>query len=106
MRFGDYLPQSKLYFLLLFIFIVSACANNRKQPKKQDQIPKPQLELLTEDGKLLFDGETLNNWEITQFGTQGRVTVSDGCIELNYGDGCTGITYQNEFPKNNYQILL
>lgn len=54
----------------------------------------------------LFDGETLNGWEITPFGTQGPVQVSNGAIVLGMGDGCSGITWQNEFPKINYEVKL
>ena len=56
--------------------------------------------------KRLFDGETLANWEITNFGAQGEVYVSDGEIVLGMGDGCTGITWQESFPKINYELSL
>ena len=56
--------------------------------------------------KSLFDGQTLEGWEIPNFGTEGPVTVSDGAILLSAGDGCTGITYRGEFPKINYEVTL
>jgi len=58
------------------------------------------------DAKSLFDGETLTNWEITNFGPQGEVYVSDGEIVLGMGDGCTGITWKESFPKVNYELTL
>jgi hypothetical protein len=54
----------------------------------------------------LFDGETLTNWESTNFGPQGLVYVSDGEIVLRMGDGPTGITWTDSFPKENYEITL
>ena len=54
----------------------------------------------------LFDGETLANWEITNFGPQGQVYVSDGAIVLGMGDGPTGITWTDNFPKENYEVSL
>jgi hypothetical protein len=54
----------------------------------------------------LFDGETLANWESTNFGPQGQVYVSEGAIFLAMGDGPTGITWQDSFPKENYEISL
>ncbi len=54
----------------------------------------------------LFDGETLANWEITNFGPQGPVYVEDGAIVLRMGDGPTGITWQDSFPKENYEVSL
>ena len=57
-------------------------------------------------GRALFDGKTLNGWEIANFGTQGNVCVSDSSIILEMGDGCTGVTWKGKFPKINYQVSL
>jgi hypothetical protein len=54
----------------------------------------------------LFDGETLANWESSNFGPQGLVYVSDGAIVLRMGDGPTGITWADSFPKENYEVTL
>ncbi len=54
----------------------------------------------------LFNGHTLDGWEITNFGPQGPVSVRDSSIILNFGDGATGITWTKEFPVTNYEISL
>jgi hypothetical protein len=54
--------------------------------------------------KSLFDGKSLAGWKVPNFGTQGDVEVEDGQIILNYGDGCTGVTWTKEFPKWNYEV--
>ena len=54
----------------------------------------------------LFNGKTLDGWEITDFGTQGGVTVEKGTIVLGMGDGCTGITLKKDFPEINYEVTL
>jgi hypothetical protein len=54
----------------------------------------------------LFDGETLSGWESTRFGGEGWVRVRDGALFLFFGDSLTGITWQEDFPKNNYEISL
>lgn len=60
-----------------------------------------------QDGwRSLFNGYTLDGWEITNFGPQGPVLTRDSSIILNYGDGCTGVTWQEEFPTVNYEIKL
>lgn len=56
--------------------------------------------------KRLFDGKTLSNWKITDFGPQGEVYVSEGEIILGMGDGLTGITWNDSLPKVNYEISL
>ncbi len=58
------------------------------------------------DSSYLFDGKTLNGWEITNFGPQGPVYVSGGDIILGIGDGCTGITWKNQFPVIDYEVSL
>lgn len=91
--------------VLLLIFVLFAgCSGNKNQQNKQKIIKSPELEKV--DGTYLFDGESLKGWEITQFGPQGPVLVSDGKIILNYGDGCTGITWIKDFPKINYEVNL
>jgi len=56
--------------------------------------------------KPLFDGKTLKGWKITNFGGEGDVAVKDGQIIMEFGSSLTGITYEGEFPKTNYEISL
>ena len=91
---------SLLFVLILFI----ACSG--KKSKQEKQVNPEVIQLEDVDGIYLFDGNTLNGWEITQFGPQGPVDVYDGKIIMNYGDGCTGVTYTKEFPKVNYEVNL
>jgi len=94
----------KQIFLLLIIALFTHCTNYTKQTK-QEEIPYDNnLEQI--DINSIFDGETLSGWEITQFGTEGPVSVSDGKIVLGFGDGCTGITSTIDIPKMNYEITL
>ena len=56
--------------------------------------------------KPLFDGKTLAGWKITNFGGEGDVTVEDERILMEFGSSLTGITYDGEFPKTNYEVRL
>ncbi len=89
---------------LLVIFFVSGCSGNKN--KTEQKTSEITAELKQEDKNSMFDGNTLDGWKITEFGTEGPVYVSEGKIVLNYGDGCTGITWVNEFPKVNYEVTL
>ncbi|MBW6534811.1 MAG: DUF1080 domain-containing protein [Mariniphaga sp.] len=103
--------MSKLYpikignpaiFLIAVLFIFSGCGNSSvKKETKTTQTKSADPGWI-----LLFDGESLEGWEVTQFGTQGPVQVSDGNILLGMGDGCSGITWESEFPKMNYEVKL
>jgi Domain of Unknown Function (DUF1080) len=54
----------------------------------------------------LFDGQTLQGWQLTNFGGQGNVRVEDGTLILEMGSDLTGITWKREFPKMNYEVAL
>jgi hypothetical protein len=89
----------------MFLFLAFACSPDKKNKVEPGGI-KSETTSETVDQSALFDGKTLDGWQVTQFGPQGPVYVSDGKIVLNYGDGCTGITWQKEFPKVNYEVSL
>ncbi len=90
--------------IVLTGLILISCSGSTKRNKNiqsaHDQaFDKP-------DSTCLFNGETLDGWEITNFGPQGPVYVSGGSIILGMGDGCTGITWKKEFPEMNYKVTL
>ena len=43
-------------------------------------------------------------WKSTDYGGEGEVVFEDGVLTLKTGDPLTGVTYQKEFPKTNYEI--
>jgi len=61
-----------------------------------------------DDAQLLFDGKTLNGWNVTEFGGEGEVVVKDGQIILSMGQPLTGITWKagDKLPKDNFEITL
>jgi hypothetical protein len=59
-----------------------------------------------QDSKLLFDGKTLNHWEIIDYDGHGDVSVADSSIIIGKGDVITGIRWKDDFPKINYEVTL
>ena len=96
--------MKKLAYVLL-VLTVSACRPGVKKENQSETAPA-QVQETALDGISLFDGKTLDGWEITRFGTEGPVSVSDGNIVLAFGDGCTGVTWTNDFPRSNYEVTL
>ena len=98
------------YKLVLLLFFMSLINSNCKQKPATSSGAKEKVDSIINGeisgAKSLFDGETLANWEISNFGPQGEVYVSDGEIVLGMGDGCTGITWKDSFPKVNYELSL
>ncbi len=55
----------------------------------------------------LFDGKTLKNWKVPEFGGEGKVTVKDGHIIIGTGDPMSGITWEGgELPKVDYELTF
>lgn len=74
--------------------------------KKEHNPDQGEINGMSSDSTLIFNGKTLEGWEITNFGPQGPVYVSGGEIILGMGDGCTGITWKRDFPVRNYEVSL
>jgi len=88
-------------FLLLFTVSLPGCHNRQQRSvKAETEVLQPK------DSTYLFNGVTLDGWEITNFGTQGQVNISDDEIILGMGDGCTGITWKGDFPAADYEVTL
>ncbi len=92
----------KLFGAILVTALFLGGCNTQQQKNKSGS----NRQEVPEGWETLFNGETLNGWEVTQFGTQGPVSVSNGSIFLGMGDGCTGVTWKGKFPEMNYEISL
>ena len=57
------------------------------------------------EGKL-FDGKTLGHWRATDFAGRGEVTVKDGMIVIGMGHDMSGITWDGQVIRMNYEIQL
>lgn len=91
----------QLIVSILIIILLVSCSSGQNQGKKDE----PTF-VEAGDSSYIFNGRTLEGWEITNFGPQGPVYVSGGKIILGMGDGCTGITWKKEFPLTGYKVSL
>lgn len=94
--------------LLIGLTLLVSCGQTRSgNAVASDTVPaENKVSQAIKDTSLLFDGQTLEGWEITNFGPQGPVSVSGGNIMLGMGDGCTGVTWKGYFPVMNYEVSL
>ena len=102
--------------LLLIVGIVGACrdssapreSNEPNTPQATENHPQaaPEAATQTPAEMNLFDGKTLGDWAITDFGGQGKVHVKDGAIHLEQGNDMTGITWKGPLIRMNYEITL
>lgn len=89
--------------ILLAMFLFTCKSGNKSTETSDQQMILPQI---PEGSTALFDGNTLTNWEITNFGTEGPIRVSGGKIIIGMGEGCSGLTWTSEFPKVDYEVGL
>ncbi len=94
-----------LYTTLLLLGILTLGACRRSKPLASPNEPNASGEL-TQTETSLFDGETLGQWKITDFGGQGDVYVKDGVIFLEMGNDLTGVTWAGPLVRMNYEITL
>lgn len=59
-----------------------------------------------EGWKPLLEEKTLDGWEPTNFGGEGKVAIADHQLTLETGDPLTGVTYKRVFPTSNFEIEL
>jgi hypothetical protein len=91
--------------IISYLFLLVAVLTNCTSKPGESRSEKTKISGV-KDSNHLFDGKTLNGWEITNFGPQGPVYVSGDEIILGMGDGCTGITWKGDFPLVGYEVSL
>ncbi|MCX6256234.1 MAG: DUF1080 domain-containing protein [Bacteroidia bacterium] len=99
--FKNYPVVCPLAFLIAYLIFPISCSGGQNS-QKPGQATTNEMR----DTSLLFDGKSLDGWEITNFGPQGPVYISGDAIILGMGDGCTGITWGKGFPVINYIVTL
>ncbi len=99
--------------LVIALALVMLYMLERLSAEQDTGITDPELSVVGPDAepardgwRPLFNGHTLDGWEITNFGPQGPVNVRDSSIILNFGDGATGITWNRDFPVMDYELSL
>lgn len=91
----------KMALIILAASLLVYCSGTGRTSAKQENHV-----VSVKDSSYLFNGVSLDGWEITNFGPQGPVYVSGDEIILDMGDGCTGITWEKDFPEINYKVTL
>jgi len=105
--------------MLLVAAIAGACRKSGSPPKPNEPnkpAAAPATPAAPAQGKApsadvpaemsLFDGKTLGDWKITDFGGQGKVYVKDSAIYLEQGNDMTGVTWAGPLVRMNYEITL
>src|SRR5580658_3109831 len=82
---------------LCSLLLVSACAHQ----------VAPHNQRWSTNWTPLFDGRSLANWAVTDFGGHGGINAVSGQINIGMGAELSGITWTNgPLPKADYEISL
>ncbi len=75
---------------------------SQELPKTEPNVTKE----ITQTEISLFDGKSLGQWAVTDFGGQGDVYVKDGAIYMEMGNDMTGVNWTGPVVRMNYEITL
>jgi len=92
--------------LVVFLGLLAFISCRGRNTEKSNHNVADSVETGQTDSTYIFNGRSLEGWEITNCGPQGPVYVSGGEMILGIGDGCTGVTYTRSIPLMNYEITL
>lgn len=70
--------------------------------------PAPQEAATVKTDWVLFDGKSLDAWEVVDMGGSGEVSVEGGQMIINQGEMISGVVFKNvaELPLTHYEITL
>ena len=105
--------KKKLSVVISVMFLCNVSILTAQETKPADKpVEKPAANDTKDipadkDGwKPLLAEKSLDGWEATNFGGEGKVAVTDHQLTLDLGDPLTGITYKRVFPTSNFEIEL
>ncbi|HBJ36175.1 MAG TPA: DUF1080 domain-containing protein [Planctomycetaceae bacterium] len=83
-----------------------AAKNKDKNPTvKPTETPKP-AEANSEPKWTALDIRAEGSWVQSLFGGDGEMEIADGVISLGFGDPLTGVRWEGDFPRQQYEISL
>lgn len=93
-------------FKIAIFLLALACCHGCAQSPPPSAGPESKIDVAETES--LFDGKTLDGWELTSFGGEGDCYVEDGAIVLTAGDPVTAINLPEEYdlPTDNYEVLV
>jgi len=98
------MTRSSFFVFSSHLALTLACCLPLANAGDDDQAEQPEQTVKWRD---LFDGRTLADWKVTNFGGEGDVSVKDNQIHMDFGSSLTGITYTGKaLPRTNYEISL
>lgn len=102
----------KTTLLLCLVTLCGASMAFAAEPSKPETAKEPAKsgDKPAESAKeiVLFDGKSLDDWEMVDIGASGAVELEGGLMVINAGDSVSGAVYKKaaSLPMTNYEISL
>jgi len=101
-------------YLIIILFSIcwmtwQGCSQQQRQRQQTTAEELPAVQDVPEGWKSLFDGKTLNGWEIVRLGGEGEPFVKDGklILPITYSGYITGVSWVGDsLPVNNYAFYF
>ena len=104
-------PIAAIFLVMPLIFVAPTNADDAKADdakavtpavagKADEQAPGKE----GEEKQLAFKEDSA--WKPCHFGGDGPIAMKDGVLSLGFGDPLTGVRWEGDFPKQNYEVTL
>ncbi len=102
---------SKSHHLILIGILCAAlggCGSGSKNAKEETAPSETDEKETKPAWKSLFDGKSLDGWEVIDYAGHGPTEVKDGVLVISQGELLSGVRYTKgaELPKVNYEVEL
>lgn len=101
------MKKSPFLIVLTGFFCLTHCIGLADE-KKEDKTDPPKVETKQQEKDVewisLIKDENLDGWTFPGYGGEGEITFKDGEVTIGSGIASTGMRYEKEFPKTNYEI--
>lgn len=77
----------------------------KKSEKQSAEAAKP-TETAAEPKWTALDIRADGSWVQSRFGGDGEMKIADGVVSLGFGDPLTGVRWEGDFPRQQYEISL
>jgi len=109
------MPFQRRKWILVFLGSILACGAMLPVARADQPIPgspppaappkTPSATTTPPGGTRLAFGEN-SSWKPCHFGGDGSIDTTDESVTLNFGDPITGVRWEGDFPKDEYEVSL
>lgn len=90
----------------IVVYADDAAKKTDKKPDGQSVESTTQPDANADPKWIPLDIRPEGSWVQSRFGGDGKMEIADGVISLGFGDPLTGVRWEGDFPRQQYEISL